>query len=75
MFDEKLEMVASRVGPLAERAVEALESIAESLGTMSRTAELQAELLTEHQHHAHMRVADVSPKQQPLRAVAEEDLS
>jgi len=49
MFDEKLELVASRVGPLAERAVEALESIAESLGTMSRTADLQAQILTQHQ--------------------------
>ena len=50
MFDERMEMDLSTLGPLAERAVGALESIAQSLSAMARTAELQAEILTKHHH-------------------------
>lgn len=51
---------------IAERAVQALESIAESLGTLAKTADLQAEVLNQHQHHVHVRT---EPAAQPLRSV------
>ncbi|MDP7706823.1 hypothetical protein [Mycobacterium sp. TY815] len=56
---------------IAERAVEALKSIAESLGTLATTADLQAEVLTQHQHHVHHPRPE--PAAQPLRSVTTED--
>jgi len=46
MFDAKMDL--RFLGPLAARAVTALESIAQSLGKMGRTADLQAQILTKH---------------------------
>lgn len=39
------------LGPLAERAVVALESMATSFETIARTAELQAQILGNHNHN------------------------
>lgn len=66
MFDAKMDL--GFLGPLAGRAVEALESIAESLGTLSKTAELQHQVLTEH----HV-IAQHSEPYEPLRSVPTED--
>lgn len=61
MFDARMEMDLSTLGPLAERAVDALESIAQSLGTLAETADLQAQVLTQHHDVRPKPKADVIP--------------
>ena len=70
MFDERMEMDLSTLGPLAERAVDALESIAESLSKMGHTADLQADILSKLSKHHNMldRSMDMSQGNvRPLR--------